>query len=217
MKEIDINNWNRKTIYEWFNSFRNSTYSMNVLMDVTKLVKYTKENKQSFFINILYIILKGLNSVEEMRMRLLDNKPVIYDDINPSFTVMTKAGTFQNVRFENRKDYHEFYDVAHQLIEKAKEEEAITDDSYNPTNRFNEYYMTCTPWIDFASLTHPIPDEKHSQVVPRVCWGKFVERNGKYSLMLNITVSHIFVDGYPLSQVFNNIQEMLNDVESILK
>ena len=83
MKEIDINSWNRKTIYEWFKSFRNSTYSVNVKMDVTKLVKYTKEHEQSFFINILYIVMQGLNSVSEMRMRFENNKPVIYDDINP--------------------------------------------------------------------------------------------------------------------------------------
>ena len=47
MREIDIENSNRKTTYEWFNSFRNSTYSMNVKMDVTKLVKYTKEQINS--------------------------------------------------------------------------------------------------------------------------------------------------------------------------
>ena len=47
MKEMDINNWNRYTTYNWFKSFRNSTYGVNVKMDVTKLVKYTKENKQS--------------------------------------------------------------------------------------------------------------------------------------------------------------------------
>ena len=64
MREIDIENSSRKTTYEWFNSFRNSTYSMNVKMDVTKLVKYTKEQNQSFFINLLYIVMQGLNSVD---------------------------------------------------------------------------------------------------------------------------------------------------------
>ena len=35
-------------------------------------------------------------------------------------------------------------------------------------------------------------------------------------MMLNITVSHEFVDGYQLSQVFNNIQDMLNDLDNVL-
>lgn len=217
MKNIDLNNYNRKKSYEWFKSFSNSTYGMNVRIDVTKLVKYVKENDQSFFIDLLYIVLKGLNSVEEMRMRLVDDEPVIYDDINPAFTVMTSIGTFDNVRFENILKYDEFYKVASQKIENAKNQVKINDQEYNPNNCYNEYYITCVPWIDFTEVSHPIPDDKASQCVPRICWGKYFESDGKYQMTLNITVSHIFVDGYPLSKVFNNIQELLNNVDEILK
>ena len=217
MKEININNWERYNTYTWFKGFSNSTYGVNVLLDVTKLVKHSKENNQSFFINALYIILKGLNSVDEMRMRLIDDKPYIFDDINPAFTVMTKAGTFENVRFKNINNYKEFYDKAKTVIEETKNKEKIEKCDYNPTNLYDEYYITCTPWLNFVSLTHPIPDDKSSQCVPRICWGKFTENNGKYEMMLNITVSHIFVDGYPLSNTFNKIQELLNDVPNILK
>ena len=217
MKEININNWERYNTYTWFKGFSNSTYGVNVLLDVTKLVKHSKENNQSFFINSLYIILKGLNSVDEMRMRLIDDKPYIFDDINPAFTVMTKAGTFENVRFKNTNNYKKFYDKAKTVIEETKNKEKIEKCDYNPTNLYDEYYITCTPWLNFVSLTHPIPDDKSSQCVPRICWGKFIENNGKYEMMLNITVSHIFVDGYPLSNTFNKIQELLNDVPNILK
>lgn len=217
MKEININNWERYNTYTWFKGFSNSTYGVNVLLDVTKLVKHSKENNQSFFINALYIILKGLNSVDEMRMRLIDDKPYIFDDINPAFTVMTKAGTFENVRFKNINNYKKFYDKAKTVIEETKNKEKIEKCDYNPTNLYDEYYITCTPWLNFVSLTHPIPDDKSSQCVPRICWGKFIENNGKYEMMLNITVSHIFVDGYPLSNTFNKIQELLNDVPNILK
>ena len=217
MKEINTNNWERYNTYTWFKGFSNSTYGVNVLLDVTKLVKHSKENNQSFFINALYIILKGLNSVDEMRMRLIDDKPYIFDDINPAFTVMTKAGTFENVRFKNINNYKKFYDKAKTVIEETKNKEKIEKCDYNPTNLYDEYYITCTPWLNFVSLTHPIPDDKSSQCVPRICWGKFIENNGKYEMMLNITVSHIFVDGYPLSNTFNKIQELLNDVPNILK
>ncbi len=97
MKEIDINNWERLKNYEWFSNFSNSTYGMNVKMDVTKLVKHVKDSKESFFIDLLFIVLNVLNSVDEMRIRLVNNKPVIYDYINPAFTVMTRANTFKNV------------------------------------------------------------------------------------------------------------------------
>ena len=217
MREVELLNWNRLKTYEWFKSFSNSTYGMNVRMDVTKLVKYTKENKESFFIDLLYIVLKGLNSVDEMRMRLVNNKPVIFDDINPAFTVMTKTGTFENVRHVNHSEFKEFYKISSENIEIAKEQSEIKKDDYNPENCYNEYYITCVPLVDFTEINHPIPDDIASQCIPRICWGKYVEKDGIYELTLNITVSHIFVDGFPLANAFNKIQEYLNKEEEILK
>ena len=217
MKEIKLEGWSRNKTYDWFKTFSNSTYSMNVKMDVTNLVRHTREYKESFFIDLLYIVLKGLNSVEEMRMRLVDNVPVIYEDINPAFTVMTETGTFENVRFDNCASFKEFYQVASQYIESAKKQKAIKKENYNPENCYNEYYITCVPWVDFTQFTHPIPDDIASQCIPRICWGKYIEQKGKYELTLNITVSHILVDGYPLAQTFNKIQEFLNIVDVVLK
>lgn len=217
MKEIDIKNSGRENTYNWFKTFSNSTYSCNVVMDLTNLIKYVKENNKSFFITLLYVVVKGLNSIDEMRMRLVDDKPVIYDEINPAITVMTKTGTFENVRFKNKNDFNEFYKVAQDKIEKAKRQDKIESEDYNPENCYDEYYITCLPWVSFTQLTHPIPDDKASQCIPRICWGKYYEENGRYKMNLNITVSHIFVDGYPLSKTFINIQEMLNDVEEYLK
>lgn len=217
MREIELLNWDRIKTYEWFKDFSNSTYGMNVRMDVTTLVKYAKQNNESFFIDLLYIVLKGLNSVEEMRMRLVDDKPVIFDDINPAFTVMTKTGTFENVRYQNNSVFKEFYKISSEKIEIAKEQLEIKKDDYNPKDCYNEYYITCVPWVDFTEFNHPIPDDIASQCIPRICWGKYVEKDGKYELTLNIMVSHIFVDGFPLATVFNKIQEYLNTAEEILK
>lgn len=213
MKEIDIKNSGRENTYNWFKTFSNSTYSCNVVMDLTNLIKYVKENNKSFFITLLYVVVKGLNSIDEMRMHLVDDKAVIYDDINPAITVMTKTGTFENVRFKNKDNYNEFYKVAHEKIDKVKNMDKIESEDYNPENCYDEYYITCLPWVEFTQLTHPIPDDKASQCIPRICWGKYYEENGRYKMNLNITVSHIFVDGYPLSKTFIKIQEILDNIE----
>ena len=215
MKEIDLENWNRYKQYKWFSTFRDSTYGINIELDVTDLVKYVKDNKKSFFVSFLYILMKGLNSQEEMRIRLVNGKVVMYDDINPAYTVMTKAGTFENVTSKNHENFKEFYEEIKRDVDNAKNQEKVREE-YNDGEVFNQYYITCTPWIDFSSLTHPIPDDKSSQVVPRVCFGKYHLVGDRYKMMLNITVSHEFVDGYPLSQVFINIQNMLDNLDNVL-
>lgn len=216
MENIDMTE-NREKIYNWFKTFTNTTYSCNVVMDITKLVEFTKSTDTSFFINLLYIVVKGLNSIPEMRMRYVDDEAVIFDDINPAITVMTKSNTFENVRFKNKDDYNKFYNVAHENIESAKNQDKIKKDDYNPENCYDEYYITCLPWVSFTGVTHPIPDDKSSQSIPRICWGKYYQENDRYKINLNITVSHMFVDGYPLSNAFNEIQELLDNVEEVLK
>ena len=217
MHEIDLDNLPRRKTYDWFNSFNNPTYGLTVKLDVTSLVEHTKKHNESFFINMLYIVVKALNSVDNLRMRFENNKPVLYDEINPAITVMTKNEIFENVRLINKDNYKEFYEMAKERIDKAKYQDKLNKESYNSTASYNEYYITCLPWTDFISMTHPIPEDKSSQTVPRVCWGKYIENNGKYEISLNITVSHVFVDGYHLSKVFNNVQELLNDTTNVLK
>ena len=217
IQKIDISKSPRKKTYDWFKTFKNPTYGLTVTMDVTALVEHTKKNNQSFFINMLYIVVNALNSVDELRMRLVDNQPIIYEDINPAITVMTESEVFENVRFENKHNYKDFYELAKEEIDKAKYQTKLNDKSYNLTNDWNEYYITCLPWTTFTGINHPIPEDVHSQTVPRICWGKYTKNGDRYEISLNITVSHVFVDGYHLSKVFNKVNELLNNIDTTLK
>lgn len=216
MKEIDLKKWNRYKQYKWFSTFRDSTYGITKEIDITDLVRYVKTENKSFFVSFLYILMKGLNSVEEMKIRYVNGKVVIHDDINPAYTVMTESGTFENIVSENYSNFQKFYEETKKDLDNAKKLTKVKE-SYNDSKLFNEYYITCVPWIDFNGLTHPIPDDKESQVVPRICFGKYHQVADRYKMMLNITVSHEFVDGYPLSQVFINTQNFLDNIDNILK
>ena len=166
---------------------------------------------------MLFIVMKSLNSIDAMRMRYENGVPVIYDEINPSFTVMTESGTFDNARFKNISDYKEFYNKTRSVINEISKQTTLKESDYNPSMTHDEYYITCVPWLNFESSTHPIPDDKDSQCVPRIGWGKYVINNDKYEMTMNITASHIFVDGKHISDAFNKIQELLDTCEEILK
>ena len=120
MKEIDIKSWNRKKQYEWFNTFSNPTYSINKEMDVTNVLKYAKENNKSFFVCFLYILAKWLNTVDKMGIRYVDGKVILYDDINPTYTVMTDSGIFKNVSSHNHDNFIDFYKETKGKIKKIK-------------------------------------------------------------------------------------------------
>lgn len=120
VEKIDVEKMDRRKTYEWFKTFKNPTYGVNVDLDVTKLVKYTKETNSSFFINFLFILVKCLNKVPEMRERIVNGEPVLYDVCNPGITVLTKNDTFENVRFSYVDNYHEFYNIAKKILIKLR-------------------------------------------------------------------------------------------------
>ena len=74
--------------YDWFRKFSNPCYGMNVKVDVTEVVKTSKESGTSFFANVLFLLTTALNSVPEMRMREVKNEIRLYDVINPTFTAV---------------------------------------------------------------------------------------------------------------------------------
>ena len=105
--------------YDWFRKFSNPCYGMNVKVDVTEVVKTSKESGTSFFANVLFLLTTALNSVPEMRMREVNNEIRLYDVINPTFTVMTDSGKFVNAGFKMTNDYKKFYDTTRRIIDEV--------------------------------------------------------------------------------------------------
>ena len=88
MEKIDIKNWARRAQYENFIKYTNPIFSVTVRLDVTKLVKFCKENKKSFFVTLLYIMSEAMNEIPEWRMRIKDDEVVIFDKVHPSYIVL---------------------------------------------------------------------------------------------------------------------------------
>lgn len=215
-KVIDFSNSNRKNQYEWFSSFENPTYGMNVRIDVSEIVSYTKETNTSFFANFLYVITKAINEMPSMRLRVLDNKPVEYEVIHPSFTVKTEDGSFNNAGFDYSSNYQEFYERCRLAVD-ANNKETIIDGIYNDTS-YDKFYSSCLTTIDIVSVTHPIKaSDKSSTSVPRIFWDKYIKENDKYYLTLNITVSHALVDGEELSKTFNLVRDFSLRFKELIK
>ena len=203
--------------YDWFRKFSNPCYGMNVKVDVTEVVKTSKESGTSFFANVLFLLTTALNSVPEMRMREVKNEIRLYDVINPTFTVMTDSGKFVNAGFKMTNDYKEFYDTTRRIIDEKKKQTTFTA-KYNDSSDYDDYYMTCLPWISVESLMHPLPDNNiESSSCPRIGWDKYREENGRYVMTLNVTVNHCFVDGKRLSDAFAAIQRNFDNAATLLR
>ena len=215
-KKINLAEWDRAELFTEFINMTTSIYDMTVRMDVTSLINYCKENRQSFFINYLYLALRELNAIPEFRMRVHNGEPYLYSRIDCSFTVANNYGYFVN-RSTEFTDYKTFYQNVSAIAEKAKNEKN-THPENSDLSRTDLIYFSVIPWVDYQSMTLPVLTNPHGtsdqtyNTVPCVGWGKYVEENGRFKMSIHIKVSHAFVDGKPLADAFNNIQTAINEL-----
>lgn len=219
MKIIDKKTFKKINQYNYFSTFDDPTYGFNVKIDVTNLVNYKNEHKIGFFIPFLYLVTLAMNEVYEFHLREINDEIVYFEEINPTFTVMSlKNNVFYNARCDLKPSFKEFCEDCKKVIDYYKNADE-TATIYNDED-YAVYYETCVPTISFLGMTHPTPSKnKTSLSVPRPCWDKYYydEIYKRYYLTLNITVSHTLVDGFPLSEAFNNLNKMLNNLDEYLK
>ena len=216
MKKIDIENWARKSHYEWFSSFADPCLSLIVRMDITNLLDYCSKNKISTFASITYIVCKSLNSNQAMRLRILDNEVYEIENANVAYTLMAGDACFVNCKAKTNVSFSEFS----KQIQKNKEDyghEGYVQKTFNNTSIIDDIYCSCVPWLDFVSVQQPIPDKsKESNSIPRIVWGKYVKDNEKTYMSLNITANHALVDGIDIANVFKQIQNYFNYPSNLL-
>ena len=81
MKQIDLNNWERKQLFEHFKGFKDPYFGIVFPVNVTKAYHFSKENNISFFAKYLHACIKAINSVDNLKYRIENYKVVEYDVI----------------------------------------------------------------------------------------------------------------------------------------
>ena len=94
MEKIDLNTWNRKEHFHFFNTFENPYFAVTIPFNVTKAYEFSKKNKLSFFGKYLHDCMKAINAVENFKYRIIEDEVVLYNTIHASATLMRDDNTF---------------------------------------------------------------------------------------------------------------------------
>lgn len=215
MRLIDIKSWNRKKQYDQFSSFQNPCYTVGTRIDVTELVRFSKERKLSFFACFIYALTKVCNEFEGYHLRMDQDKNVIYHDIvDPSYTVALPDNGYDTCVSAYNEDLSAFCSGVKADIEAVRSGENSSD-KLNSSGRVDVLYFSCAPWVDMELYSNPLPlGDLPSMSIPRINWTKYVEADGKYTMHISFTVNHALMDGYELSHSIIRLQDVLNSIES---
>jgi len=204
MKVLNIDTWDRKEHFEFFNTFSDPYFSVTSKLDVTQAKSYASEKKISFFAVYLHACMQAINSVENFRYRIVDEKVVCYDIIHASPTILRPNKTFGFSFIHYNPNLQDF------VVNITKEKDRIFNSSslFPPVNSLDCIYCSAMPWIAITGHKEPVKGEKES--VPKLAFGKVVATNGVYEMSVAVSVNHALVDGYHLGCFFEKFQEYLN-------
>jgi len=202
MKEIEFDLENNPFI-----NFKSARYAMSARVNVEKLWKWCHENDKSFFVMSLGCLLNAVNSVPQLKKRIIDGKAIEYDYLEGVSPIMDEDNDiYREMRVRTPQEFNsilEWHDYVRELIsdilEDGKEGFFCEMEERDMTNIVN---MSCIPWVDFDMLTNCVVDGRAVQ--PLVTWGKV---NDDYEMSVSITVSHIFVNGRELAYFYENAQK----------
>lgn len=208
MKKIDFDLKNNPFI-----NFKSSRYTMSARINAEKLWKFTKENDYSFFILSLGCFINGVNSVADLKRRIIDGEVIEYDYLDGVSPIMDEnAKIYREMRvdipqkFNSIFEWHDYVkDLSDEILNGENEGFTLDMLKRDYTNIAN---FSCIPWIDFDTIT--TCEVSGRQIQPLITWGKV---NENYEMSVSITVNHIFVNGRELAYFFENTQKEFDSID----
>ena len=208
MREIEFDLENNPFI-----NFQSARYSMSARINVEKLWNWCHDNDKSFFVMSLGCLMNAINSVPQLKRRIIDGKAIEYDYLDGVSPIMDENNDiYREMRVEIPQNFDyilvwhdDVRDLSSDILSDEKEGFFCEMEERDLTNIAN---FSCIPWVDFDMITNCTVDGMAIQ--PLVTWGKV---NENYEMSVSITVSHIFVNGRELACFYENAQREFDSFE----
>lgn len=207
MEIINIESWNRKEHFEFFSRMASPYFGITTEVDCTIAYDNAKENGNSFFAHYLHKSMIAVNSAEELRLRIVDNKVALFEKINAGATVGRADGTFGFIFVNFSDDFETFNKELQNEIQTVLNSTGLRlndDDIKKDLIRHSTI-----PWTSFTGLLHPTNFDR-TESVPKITFGKFSIREGKKYLPVSIEAHHGLVDGFHLAKYLSEFQRQLD-------
>jgi chloramphenicol O-acetyltransferase type A len=200
---LDMANWSRRELFEFFIDYTNPYFNVGAQVDVTNLVALVRDRPDvRISLALHYFALRVANEIEPFRYRLKDRKVFVYDVINGGTTVLLPNETFGYAYFDYQPDFAKFVSDAGRAVDNIRNGTG----PLSPTSRDNLIYFTSLPWISFTSFAHA-RNQGRGESIPRIVFGKFTKENERLMLPISVEVHHALVDGLHVGRFLARMEE----------
>ncbi|WP_415327281.1 CatA-like O-acetyltransferase [Chryseobacterium sp. MMS23-Vi53] len=206
MKVIDLESWNRKEHFEFFSGMKSPFFGFTTEVDCTKAYDNAKKNGYSFFAYYLHKSMVAVNSVDELRLRIVDGQVLLFDEVHGGSTIGRADGTFGFSFFYYSPDFETFNAGLQEEIKGVQNSTGLRIS--NDVLPINHIRHTTIPWNSFSALLHPTNFDP-KECIPKITFGKFNIRDGRKFLPVSIEAHHGLADGLHLAKYIEEFQRQL--------
>lgn len=204
--KIDIASWKRKEHYHFFSSMELPYHGYTVVLDCSRTYAESREKSVSFSALYMHKILRVIQSIEALKLRIVDNEVILYETINASGTALREDETFGYTYLTYTVAFEEF--AAQLKAEKARIENGTGLQMDPRAAAPNMLYYTVLPWLHFSHLEHA-RGIRPNYGIPQVAIGKMIDKEGLYSLPIALHVHHALADGLDVGKFYQKLQDIL--------
>src|SRR2546421_7677057 len=209
---LDLANWARRDLFEFFRDFDKPYLNICTRIDVTDLLALLHlQANLSVSLAYHYFALRVANEIEPFRYRLREDKVIVHDVIHGGTTVLLPNESFTFAYFDYEEDFEKFMLGAGRAVTEAQ----TGNLPFNPTDRDDTIYFTALPWLSFTSFSHA-RNWGREDSVPRIAFGKFTPENGRILLPISVEVHHALMDGLHVGRYVMRLEEALRKPEDYI-
>lgn len=205
--EVCLEDWPRRTTYEFFKDFADPFFNVTANVDVTHRYRSCRQNGYNFSLAVLYDSLAAANEIREFRIRSLNGQLVEFDRIHATHTILNDDDSFSFAYFEMQEDRSAF--VANGIAAREHYRKLRTFDV--EADRIDLIYYSAIPWVSFTSIKHASRLD-NSMTVPRIVFGKYFDQGDQLMMPVSVEANHSIMDGVHVGRFYRRFQELLDSV-----
>lgn len=206
-KNLDIENWNRKEHFAFFNQFDEPFFGIVAEIDCTNAYHVSKNNSIPFSLYCHYQAITAVNLTDEFRYRIKNDEIVIFDAIHVTTTIGRDDNTFSFSFIPFAQSLDEFIELAKLEIDRIKNSSGIG--ANENTARLDVIHFSTVPWISFTGVTHP-QNFNYKDSIPKITFGKYFHRNDRMILPVSVNAHHGLMDALHVGRFLQAFEQLMD-------
>lgn len=202
----------RRDRFEHFERMESPSVNITFRLEVPDFRAACKAHGFAPFHFFLFAVTRALMGIENFRYRIYRDEVIMIERVIPSYTVTNHNNDLNFASFVDSDDVATFIarSIAARDIAVQTEKLTFSPEALDPRQIKDHFFTTCTPWLDFTSLQHPMANFGAADI-PLIAWGKITDAGiGKLTLPFSVQAHHGFVDGYHMHLLSRAISSQLD-------